>query len=301
MFIGSADTTGNGLIPVATADQSAPWVAARAKLQAVNGVGFNNKGDSAYVAGFSSPDDFNGDGLFLRMSDGTHRYLVNPKTVSPAGGFFDRMRSPTVGPIVLTDDRNAVFAARTSVWDGFLADSAIFSMGVSGGRTIARENDHVPGLGSTVVYNDLCSAGNGYGVDPAGHVLFKASLDDTRTVGLDGDALLFYDPVTDHVSVIAVTGTSALVDIRGDGSVFSSIAYITADIPDPNNPSDNNANNAFYGDQAVFRLNFVNGMSGIYVATIPEPSAFATITFLAVLLMRRRIQLRTTLNVNGRI
>ena len=285
MFL-SAVTTPGARTTAATVTQSAPWVTAGAVYNAIGGGGFNNHGDAAYVASFSYSGGGGADGLFLRAANGTTTLLAKQGDTSPAGGTFSSFFHPNIGPTVLTDAGNVVFAARTGAWDAAQSDTAIYSLGVNGGRTIARQNDPVPGLGGTFVYSDLYTAGQELGVDAAGRVLFTANLDDTTTVGLDGTGLMLYDPATDKVSILLRTG--GLFDIRGDGSIFSSIDAVAIALPSSSDPSNHDPVGAMYGNQLTFRLDFHNGMSGIYTAAVPEPGVLGTLALVASLGVRRR-------------
>ena len=271
--------------PLATFSQSAPWVAPGAQYSSIAGGSLNNKGDIAYVAAYNSPSG-SGDGLFLRTANGTHTLLAKKGDVSPAGGTFSSFQGVNMGQTLVTNSGTVVFAARTSIWDLVLADTAIYAMGPNGSRAIARENDHVPDMPSNVVYSDFFTGGNYLGADAAGRVWFVASLYDTKTTFQAGEALMLYDPATDQVHSIFHTG--GLYDIRGDGSLIAQSEAISMALPDTLDLNNHNQSSAIYGDQFAFQMFFTNGMSGIYTATVPEPSAAVIGLVASMLAMLRR-------------
>jgi hypothetical protein len=271
--------------PMATFSQSAPWVAPGAQYSSILGGSLNNKGDVAYVAAYNSPTG-SGDGLFLRTANGTHTLLAKKGDVSPAGGTFSSFQFVNMGQTLVTNSGTVVFAARTSIWDLVLADTAIYAMGPGGNRAIARENDHVPDMPSNVVYADFFTGGNYLGADPSGRVWFVANLYDTKTTLQAGEALMLYDPATDQVHSIFHTGD--LYDLHGDGSLIAKSYAISMAMPDTLDLNNHNQPSAIYGDQFAFQMFFTNGMSGIYTATLPEPSGiFATLTASILAMLRR--------------
>ena len=105
---------------------------------------------------------------------------------------------------------------------------------------------------------------------------------------LDGAALMLYDPTSDAVSPLIRAGTGALFDIRGDGSVFSSIDNISAAIPDASLSNTHDPLAALADESVAVRLQFHNGMTGIYTISVPEPTSLLPLAAAATLLLRRR-------------
>lgn len=233
------------------------------------------------ITGTNTPSSSNSV-LYTRL-DGDLRLLARQNDQVPGSG-SDDVRFDIFGKTSLND--NNIFAFRSTlkgsdVTEG-VDDQAIFRGPLHGLQMLARRGEQAPGLASGILFDNLSLT---LALNTLDDVVFLADL--TDGVDIVGSGIFAF---TNQDGLFNVAHTGQVMEVApGD---FRTIADL--DLWLGTGGADGQVRSLNDNGELVYRVEFTDGSSAIYLAAIPEPSTALLLAFgLAPLFCRRRSQNRS--------
>ncbi|HLP85696.1 MAG TPA: choice-of-anchor tandem repeat NxxGxxAF-containing protein [Phycisphaerales bacterium] len=254
--------------------------------------GFNNQGRVAFVSSLrdAAGTQTSSASLFTDTGSGVMREVARNGAALPAinGAIGSEFAGVTWGSVTASPRINSqgTLALITSLGNvGTGGTNVIMTMSPADQFTrIVRTGDIAVIDGAPLGGNALFNTFSNLAINSIGQLTFSTTLSGAGVIGGPGgnnQALFAYDPVV-GLNMLARTGDLFTV-APGDVRTISSIGGTTA-----TGGQDGRSRSLNDDGRVVFQLSFVDGSSGLFVATIPTAGTLPGLALAGLVLARRR-------------